>query len=80
MPTAKRETLSAVHDDDLEALLTSLGIYGDFAGGRLRCSICGDAITANNLYAIYPDSGQIKLVCEKPECIQSFVAMRSQAP
>jgi hypothetical protein len=77
VPTRKRETLRAVYDDDLHALLKSLGVYGDFAGGRLQCASCRDPVSTENLYAIYPDSGQVKVVCDKPDCVAQLVAARS---
>lgn len=69
MTTRKRETLRAVYDDDLDGLLKVLGVYPDYAGGRLRCALCGTTITPHNLYAVFPDSGYVKVACTSPDCI-----------
>lgn len=80
MTTATRERLRAVHDDDLQVVLQGLGIYGDFMGGRLRCANCGDVISSDNLYALYPDSGQVKVSCDRPDCIAEVLARQAERP
>lgn len=69
----ERETLQAVHDDDLEAVLRKLGVFSDFIGGRLRCAFCNDPIDWENLQSLFPDSGTVKCACNRPECIQLLV-------
>ena len=80
MPSIAREKLHAVYDDDLTEVLEALGVFSDFAGGRLRCAQCGDVITEENLYALYPDSGQVKVVCHKADCIAGLVAKQADRP
>jgi hypothetical protein len=64
--------IHAVHDDDLNEFLNSINLLEKFKAGRLKCTFCQDAINMENLYSIYPDSGDIKLSCSKPECIFSL--------
>jgi hypothetical protein len=78
--TKKLGTLQAVYDDDLEALLKVLDLYPDYAGGRLQCAFCGDTITPHNLYAVFPDSGQVKVSCDKPECVQRLIEKQEAKP
>lgn len=66
--------LKAVHDNDLIGLLESLGLYGKFKAGELKCSFCKDIITFENLHSFFPDSGSIKQTCSKPECVKSLMA------
>jgi hypothetical protein len=65
--------LHAVHDDDLDSVLTALGLRGPFAKGELHCKFCGAVITWDNLHSFFPDSGDIKLVCDRPECIKALL-------
>jgi hypothetical protein len=76
---AARSSLHAVHDDDLVAVLEALGLARDFDGGRLTCKFCGDVITWSNLHSLFPESGDIKLVCSKPECVKSLLTHLQQA-
>ena len=68
-----KDTLRAVHDDDLEELLKGLSLYGDFVHGKLKCAFCSDPITFDNLHSIFPDSGAIKLSCNKPQCVNDLL-------
>jgi len=61
--------LTAVYDDDLTSLLASLGELADVQRGERRCKFSGDVITVRNLHAIFPESGSIKYVCDKPACV-----------
>jgi hypothetical protein len=69
-----RQRLQAVHDDDLEQVLQSLGVYNDFVHGRLRCAFCKDVITLQNLHSLFPDSGAVKASCTKPDCVRQLIA------
>lgn len=68
------KTLRAVHDDDLEDVLKGLGVYGDFVQGQIKCAFSKDVITWDNLHALFPDSGAVKAVCTRPECISGLLA------
>jgi hypothetical protein len=60
--------LTAVYDDDLEGLLASLGELTAVKGGQRRCKFSEDTISIDNLHAIFPESGTVKYVCNKPAC------------
>jgi len=65
--------MRAVYDDDLIDVLSSLGLYKDFAAGRLRCAICGDTISWDNLNGIFPESGAVKVGCTRPDCVTGLI-------
>ncbi len=67
------ETLNAVHDDDLKDVLEELGIYRSFVRHELKCHFCGDTVSWDNLYSIFPLSGSVKVSCSKPECVEKLV-------
>ncbi len=61
--------VKAIHDTDLERVLKKLGLYEKLVAGELRCSICGRLLTLENLGGIYRENGEVKLVCNKIECL-----------
>jgi hypothetical protein len=63
-----KDVLHAVHDDDLRKLLENLGHLKDFEEGKIKCKFCKDTVTFENLSTIFPESGSIKFVCNKPDC------------
>ena len=67
-----KRKLNAVHDNDLNKLLNNLGLMEKLYEGRLKCKFSGTIITFENLYSIFPESGDIKLVCDSPEAIKQF--------
>lgn len=68
----EKRKIRAVHDDDLGKLLKDLNIYQDVLEGKKKCKFCEVKITLDNLQALYPDSGNISLICDKVECLKSF--------
>ena len=66
------ETIQAIHDDELDEFLKSLGLLSDFNARRLRCWFCDDVIDSSNLETIFPVSGTIKLACCKPTCVKDL--------
>jgi hypothetical protein len=61
--------VQAVYDDDIEEFLRSIGEYDKVLSGRLKCKYCDSTITLENISKIFPESGSIKFVCNKSECI-----------
>jgi hypothetical protein len=57
----RKKAIKAVHDDDLVVFVKGLGIYLDCINNKLSCDFCEDVITVENLHAIFPDSGAIKV-------------------
>jgi hypothetical protein len=66
--SAQPETVKAVHDDDLVAYLESLGV--DTTQPTLgQCKFCREPVTLENLAALFPESGALKLACDRPACL-----------
>ena len=61
-------SLKAVLDDELAEFLESIGILGDIQSGNMKCKFCEVVVTLENFRAVFPDSGNIAVVCSKPEC------------
>jgi hypothetical protein len=67
-----KETVNAVHDDKFEGFLRKLGIYNDVINGGKKCKFCGEVVNYDHISTVFAESGDIKFVCEKPECIAKF--------
>ncbi len=63
-----KEKLFAVHDDDLLNIIESLEYLNKFKKGELKCIFCDCKITFENLHSFFPQSGDIKFVCDKNRC------------
>jgi hypothetical protein len=70
----KTERLRAVHDDDLEQVLKALGLFEDVKTGRTRCAVCRESVDLDNLHAVFSDSGDVKVTCNKPDCIKLLLS------
>lgn len=65
-----KKDINAVHDNDLKDLLKNLGLWDKLQEGKHKCKFTGTVITLDNLHSIFPESGDIKLVCNTPEAIK----------
>lgn len=61
--------IKAIHDSDLERILKKLGLYEKLVKGELRCAVCGRSLTFENLGGLYRENGEVKLVCNRVECL-----------
>lgn len=64
-----REKINAITDDKLILLLTNIGLYENVISGKIKCKFCGEIVTIECISAIFPESGSIKISCDKPSCI-----------
>jgi hypothetical protein len=70
--------ISAVHDDDLVEFLENLGVRSVVDRGEAKCKFCREPINFDNLGAVFPESGDVKFVCDKPACLASLAEHRSE--
>ena len=61
--------IKPISDVDLEKVLRRLGLYEKLARGELRCAVCGRPISLKNLGGLYKDNREVKLVCNRIECL-----------
>lgn len=65
--------MGAVHTDDLNRLLSKVGLFEQFQARQLKCKFCGDIVTLENIYSLIKDSGAYKLVCDKAACVNGLL-------
>jgi len=68
----QRERVKAVHDDDLEQFLSSIGVLDQIKKGYHHCIVCNTQITLENLGAVYPKDNKINFVCDRPSCVANL--------
>ena len=68
----QKEKVKAVHDDDLEQFLSSIGVLDQIKKGYHRCIVCNTWITLENLGAVYPKDKKINFVCDRPSCLANL--------
>jgi hypothetical protein len=73
-----KSTLRAVHDDDLETYLQSLGLLSDVRAARLKCKFCRQPVTLATLHALLPESGTIHVVCANADCVKLLMQYLDQ--
>lgn len=68
----EKEILKTLYETDLEEYLQRIDVLEDIKKGVVRCKFCDGTITFDNIHALFPESCQVKFVCDKPECIKEF--------
>lgn len=69
-PPEKRE-VKAVHKSELDEFLQSVEISEDIDQGKIRCVSCDEIVSRKNIGAVFGDSGEIKVLCNKVKCMES---------
>ena len=70
----KEDDIRAVHDDDLNNLLDSLGLLKDFNAGKFQCFFCQTKVDGNNLNALLPVNNKIQFSCDNPICVKALMS------
>lgn len=71
----KNSTMKMVHDDDLESLLKSLGVYNEVLDEKFKCLFCGNTITMENIETIIPYEGSIQFTCDSEQCHKNTIGI-----
>ena len=68
--------VDAVYEAQLEGFLTNIGLYDEFREGLLKCTVCGETVTKDNLYGFFVHHGRAVAVCNRPSCIEKAFELR----
>ena len=74
----KKEVLFAVHDSDLEGLLSRLNLLSGLSESQYYCHACGETLTIANLGGLFKNDQGILLFCDKAHCVDAAMLL-SQA-
>jgi Ni,Fe-hydrogenase maturation factor len=67
-----RRTIYSVHDLDLEATLRELRVLEKIENKEIKCSICDQTITMENIGMLKVGEGSVEVCCQKIECFRDF--------
>ncbi len=73
MKTYRNKTINALHDSNLQTFLKKIGVYEDIINKNKKCKFTGQLITMENIYSIFKQSGDIKIVSDDPVAIKQFL-------
>ena len=76
MPKLPTRELRAVHDNDLAVFLEKIGLLEQIRESKATCASCGSVITLENFGATYPESGEIRIVCDRLDCLTPALRRR----
>ncbi len=77
--TNNTKDLNLVDSNDLSEFLESLGELSHVHKGQRKCKFCMDVVTMDNIFVVFRESGEIKYVCRKEECIsKAMIYMRNK--
>lgn len=70
--------MKAVIDENLEKVLTKLGVWKDVCENRVCCAWCGQVIDIDNIGVFIPrrnDEGirHFDFYCNEPDCISAIL-------
>ena len=69
-----KQVLSAIMDEDMNAVLAKMGLLRPFEEGQISCCQCGKQVTLKNLQFILPqEGGGAQVVCDSTDCIDTFL-------
>lgn len=63
------DKLFAVHDDKLKDLLINFNLYDKLINSKIQCFFCQETLNWDNINAIFPKGGDIKITCDSPNCL-----------
>lgn len=76
--SANRKSVAVVQDDDLEALLSALGVLDQVKIGAIPCSNCNSPVNLQNLSGWKKFGSQLLLFCDKPQCLLALSTPQSK--
>ncbi len=72
----QRQRIKAVHDNDLEQWLASLGMLDQVKSGKYHCPFCEREISLENLGAVLPKNGNVLFACDHIRCLGEIECTR----
>ena len=70
---SNKVNIEAVHDYDLEKTLKNLGLLSKIHNNTIKCKFCKSKLSMHNIYAMFPESGSIKIICSKTSCVKQLL-------
>lgn len=65
-------SIPAIHDDDLEKLLIKYNLLDKVRHGELKCKMCDNKITWDNIYGLILRNNFPELICDSTDCTEQL--------
>lgn len=65
----KKIKIPAIHDKDLENILSAYGLYDDLIKKNLNCFNCNEIIDTENLTGFVVEEDYLNVICNNPDCL-----------
>ena len=75
-----QKIINAVYEDDLTEFLDKLELTKKIQSKKIKCKFTKEIITLQNFHAVFPEAGDIKVVCNSPEAILEFSSYLREHP
>lgn len=69
MKDKDNESIKAVHDQQFETFLKSIGVFDDVVNQKCKCKFCRKPISIDNIYTVFAEEKTIKFVCDDMSCV-----------
>ena len=66
----KKIEIPAIHDNDLRTILDEYGLSKKIDTGLLKCTICENILTWDNIAGLKVINDTIDIFCDDPNCIE----------
>jgi|GEM_PF-1668284 len=70
---ANRKVLNTADSSTIIEILKKYNLLSKIENGKLTCKYCKDPVCLENVYAIFRQSGSLKIVCSKQKCISNLL-------
>ena len=68
----RREKVKAIYENDLIPVLSKLELYDKIIHEEIKCIVCDEVITIENLGVILKEENEYRIICLNPECISKI--------
>lgn len=69
----KKIEIPAIHDNDLEEILSYHGLMDKIEKNELLCFKCKRILSIDNISALKVINDELVVFCDNPECIDSII-------
>jgi hypothetical protein len=70
MPSRKTAEIQAIHEDNLAAVLESLGLLSPIEAGEAVCAVCGIRLALTNVGSITLVGDATRVTCDHLDCLE----------
>jgi len=74
----KREEIHAVHEENIDEFLRSIGLFEAIEKKELSCFCCNKKIGKDDFGCVFSYENKIRVCCDEIECLQKVLKIKKQ--